>query len=134
MLRPTYVFASGVICGSCSTFRFVRSVKHGCTIFKLGWDRYGFHNNLTRTRYVELLFLYLVLYAGHVVHFGASEARNVDALFFILGWDRYGFNKKHDGTCYAELVFLHLVGSAGHVVHSYASGARIINALFFMFG
>jgi hypothetical protein len=76
------------------------------------------------------LFFYMVGITGHVVHSGASGARNVDALSFMLGWDRYGFNKKHTGTCYAELVFLHLVGSMGHVVNSGASRASIINALF----
>jgi hypothetical protein len=60
---------------------------------------------------------------GHIVHSGASEVRNVDALFFMLGLDRYAFDKKCVGTRYAELVFLHLVGSACHVVHSGACGA-----------
>jgi hypothetical protein len=62
-------------------------------------------------------------FAGHVIHFGASGARNVDALFFILKWDRYGFNKMHTRTSYAELVFLHPMGSANHIVDSRASGA-----------
>jgi hypothetical protein len=61
--------------------------------------------------------------AGHVVHFGASGARNIDALFFILGWDQYGLHKKRAGTRYAELVFFHPVGFVGHVVRSGASGA-----------
>jgi hypothetical protein len=52
--------------------------------FMLVWDRYGFHKNCARTRYVELLFLHPVGSAGHVVHFGASGARNVDARFFML--------------------------------------------------
>jgi hypothetical protein len=56
------------------------------------------------------------------VHFGASGARNIDALFFMLGWDQYGFNKKRVGTCYAKLGFMHTLGSVGHVVHSGASG------------
>jgi hypothetical protein len=61
--------------------------------------------------------------AGHVVHFGASGARNIDALFFILGWDQYGLHKKRAGTRYAELVFFHPVGFVGHVVRLGASGA-----------
>jgi hypothetical protein len=51
------------------------------------------------------MFLHLVGYAGHVVHFDASRTRNVIALFFILGRDQYGFDKKHAGTRYAKLVF-----------------------------
>jgi hypothetical protein len=42
---------------------------------------------------------------GHVLHFDASERRNVIALFFMLERDRYGFDKKRAGTHYAELVF-----------------------------
>jgi hypothetical protein len=84
----------------------------------LGWDRYRFHNKRTGTRYAELVFLHPVGYAGHVVHSGASEERNVDALFFMLGCDRYCFHKKHAGTRDAELVFLRPMGSDGHTVHS----------------
>jgi hypothetical protein len=67
---------------------------------------------------------------GHVVHSGASEARNINTLFFILGWDRYGFVRKHAGTRYTEFVFLHAVGSAGHLVYSVASGMPNVKALF----
>jgi hypothetical protein len=59
--------------------------------------------------------------AGHVVHFGASGARNVGALFFLLRWDRYKFHENHVGTRYAECVFLRPMGSVGHVVHFVAS-------------
>jgi hypothetical protein len=60
---------------------------------------------------------------GHVVHIGASGARNVIALFFMLGWGRYRFNKKRIGTCYAKLVFLLPLGYVGHIVHFDASEA-----------
>jgi hypothetical protein len=61
---------------------------------------------------------------GHVVHSGASGARNVDAIFFMLGWDRYGFDKMLARTRYTKLVFLHPVGSVGHLVHSVCPGGE----------
>jgi hypothetical protein len=94
----------------------------------------GFDKNCVRTHYGKLEFLHPMGSTVHVLHSGASEAQNVDILFFMLSWDRYGFNKKHAGTRYAELVFLHLVGPAGHIVHSGASRARNVDALFFMLG
>jgi hypothetical protein len=88
----------------------------------LRWDRYGFDKKRFKTHYAELVFLHPVGSAGHVVHSGAFEVRNVDTIFFMLGWDRYGFHKNCAGTRYVELLFLHPVGSAHHVVHSSASG------------
>jgi hypothetical protein len=67
------------------------------------------------------VFLHPVVYADHVVHFGASKTRNVDALFFMLGRDQYEFYKKRAGTRYAEVGFLYPLGCVGHVVHSGAS-------------
>jgi hypothetical protein len=49
--------------------------------------------------YTELVFLHLVGSTGHVVHFGASGARNINKLFFMLEWDQYRFHKKRGGTC-----------------------------------
>jgi hypothetical protein len=60
---------------------------------------------------------------AHVVHSGASQVQNVDALFFKVGWAQCCFLKKCAWTCYTEVVLLHPVGSMGHVVHSDASGA-----------
>jgi hypothetical protein len=80
----------------------------------------------------NLFFLHPVGSVGHVVHFGAYQVRNIDALFFILGWDRYGFHKNNVETRYAECVFLYLVGPTGHVVCFGASGVRNVDALFLM--
>jgi hypothetical protein len=87
------------------------------------WDWYGFHKKDIGTPHAELMLLHPVVSVGHVVHSGASLARNLDALYLMLGWDRCGFYKKHVGTSYIHLVFLLPVGYAGHVVYSLASRA-----------
>jgi hypothetical protein len=84
---------------------------------------YPFDKRCVRTRYAELVFLYLVGFAGHVMHLGASGERNIDALFFMLWWALCGFPKMHTRTHYVELVLLHPVESESHVVHSGVSGA-----------
>jgi hypothetical protein len=42
----------------------------------------GFHKKRGGTHFTEHVFLHPVGYSGHVVHFGAYGARNVDAQFF----------------------------------------------------
>jgi hypothetical protein len=71
---------------------------------------------------------------GHVVHYDASDVRNINTLFFILLWYGYRFQKKCTRTHYAELLYLHPVGSVAQVVHCGASEARNVDALFFLLG
>jgi hypothetical protein len=70
--------------------------------FMLKWDRYGFEKKRAGTRYTSL---HLGGSAGHIVHSGAFEVRNVDALFIMLGLACCSFHKKRSGTHYVELVF-----------------------------
>jgi hypothetical protein len=71
----------------------------------LGSDRYKFHKKRAGTCDAELVFLHPVGGAGHVVHSGASGARNIDALFFLLGWDRYDSKKRALGHNTPNLCF-----------------------------
>jgi hypothetical protein len=41
--------------------------------FMLRWAQYGFPKMCVRSRYVELVFLHLVGYVGHVVHSDVSR-------------------------------------------------------------
>jgi hypothetical protein len=50
------------------------------------WDWYIFDKKSAGTRYAKVVFLLVMGSAGHVVHFGASRAQHVDALFFMLEW------------------------------------------------
>jgi hypothetical protein len=81
----TFVFPSGGICGSHSAFPCVRGVKCEHSIFQLGRPRCSFHKKRAMTRCTELVFFNPVGSAAHVVHSGASGARNINALFFYSG-------------------------------------------------
>jgi hypothetical protein len=102
------------------------------------WGKYGIDKKCTRTRYAELVFLYLVGFAGHVVHSGASGRETLTQYFSCSGVFGAVFIKMHRDTlrqtcifasgqihgsnsalwcsfykkcvttCYAEHVFLHL--------------------------
>jgi hypothetical protein len=68
-------------CGSHSGFRCVWATKINALLLMLGWARCDFHKKRTGARSTELVFLHPVGSVGHVVHFGASGLRNIDALF-----------------------------------------------------
>jgi hypothetical protein len=52
--------------------------------FMHGWTQCGLHKKHAGTRYTELVFLHPVGSTGHVVHYGASGARNVQVLARVL--------------------------------------------------
>jgi hypothetical protein len=58
-----------VVHSSASTVRNVDAL-----FFMIGWDECGFHKKCDGTPYAELVFLHLVVSAGHVVHSSASGA------------------------------------------------------------
>jgi hypothetical protein len=98
----------------------------------LEWDRIRFDKKHAGTRYAKLMFLHSMGFVVHGVHFSASRAQNVEALYFMLRWERHGFDKKRTRISYTKLLLLHPVGSMGQLVHSIASAARNVNTLFFM--
>jgi hypothetical protein len=73
--------------------------------FMLGWDRYGFDKNGSRTRCAELVFFHQVGCAGHVEYSGASGVRNVDDYFSYSGGPRAVSIKSAPGHATLNLCF-----------------------------
>jgi hypothetical protein len=83
-LCQTCVFTSGGIYGSHSAFWFIRGAKHRCTFFHARVGPVQILEKYVGTHYTELVFLHPMGSMGQVVSYGASEARYIDALFFML--------------------------------------------------
>jgi hypothetical protein len=109
-------------------------VKRRCTIFHAWVGPVRIPQKSRRDTLRETCVLHSVGSTGHVVHFGAFGARNIDALLIMHGCDPYGFHQNGSGTRYAKPVFLHLVASTGHVVHYGTFVAQNIDAQFCMLG
>jgi hypothetical protein len=122
--HQTCVFAFGGIFGSHSAFWCVWAAKHRCTIIHAQVGLCGYHKKRAGTCYTELVFLHPVVYVGHVVCSIASEAPNVDALFFILGWPSVGPKKSTPGHVTPNLCFSSggICGSCS--VFCYVRGAK----------
>jgi hypothetical protein len=58
-------------------FRVSRERNGDAIFLMLRWDRCGFKKMCAETRYAEVVFLLPVGSVGHIVHSGASGARNV---------------------------------------------------------
>jgi hypothetical protein len=94
------------------------------------WDCYGYEKKRAGTHYAELVFLHPVGSAGHVVHFGVFEARNVDPLFSRSGAPSAISIKGALGHITLNLCFCIWWDIRGHVVHCGAFGARNVDTIF----
>jgi hypothetical protein len=133
-LHQTCVFAANEIYGSCSAFGCIRGTKHWRTIFHARVIQHGSHKMRDMTCYTELVFLYPVRLAAHVVRSGESGAQIIDTICFILRRASSGPHKKCVRSRYGELVFLHAVRSVCHIVRSGASRPQNVNTLCFILG
>jgi hypothetical protein len=122
-LRQTCVFASIRICRSRSAFRCVQATKHRHTIFKVRWDRYGFHKKRVRTRDAKIVFLHQLGSTGHVVHPMCPRHETSTHYFSCSGGTGTDSTNSALGHVTLNLCCLNPVGYAGHIVHSVASGA-----------
>jgi hypothetical protein len=80
-LRQTSIFVPGGICRSRSALLCIWGVKHRRTILLARVGPLRIPQKCVVIPYTEHVFLHPVVSVGHVVHFGASGAWNIKALF-----------------------------------------------------
>jgi hypothetical protein len=74
MLHRTCVFSSYGSAGHVVHFRCILGAKRRSIIFHDRVGLRGLNKKCTGTRYIELVFLLLIGFVGHVMHSGASVA------------------------------------------------------------
>jgi hypothetical protein len=89
-LHQTFAFAYRGIRGPRSALRCIWGAKQQCMSFHACVGPVRIPQKACRDTLLQTCVLHSVRSVGHVVHYCAFEARNVDALFFLLDWECYG--------------------------------------------